>query len=119
LRDKKNSDKPPLTEIADLLDWFDTVALYTKRGVIDLEMVWTTLFYGFGHYWIFLEKYVDYYEERAGGIEFFQNTRILYKKLYTYGRKHKGLPKPDVYFSKERLQEFLKDEIEKCTRSLP
>jgi len=118
LQDKNNSDKPPISEIADLLDWLDMVALYTKRGVIDLEMVWITLFYGLGHYWAFLEKYVDFYEKRAGGIGYFKNSRILYKKLYQFGIKHKGLPRPEVYFSQERLQEFLDDEIDKCSRSL-
>ncbi len=115
LRDKKNSDNLPIAEIAELLDWLAMVALYTNRGVLDLEMVWTTLFYGFGHYWVLLEKYVNYYEGKAGGIAFFQDGHILYKRLYQFGRKYKRLPKPNKFFTQERLQEFLQDEIDKCS----
>lgn len=107
----EHSDIPP-SEVAHLLDWLDQLGLYTKKGVVDLEMVWVTFFYWFGHYWVLLNSYASEFEKEAGGIEYYSNARYLYSRLCRFGYKKRNLPSDDIYFSEERLRAFLREEIE-------
>lgn len=104
-------------EVGDMLDWLDQLGLYNRKNIIELEMTWVTLFYWFSHYWNHLKDYADKFEDEVGGIKYYQNARIIYYKLYKFGQKHKKLPAEHVYFSKERLQAFLIEEIEQCSNN--
>jgi hypothetical protein len=113
---QSENDAPP-SAVAHMLDWLDQIGLYHRKGVIDLEMTWTTLFYWYGHYWVLLESFAERYESNAGGITFYQNARELFSDLCTYGNKKRNLPSPTKYFNEERLTAFIDEEIRQCSKT--
>jgi hypothetical protein len=45
--------------IEDLLDFFETLGLLTRRRALDKEMVWSTFFYWLYGYWLFSRAFVE------------------------------------------------------------
>lgn len=105
---------PPIPQCADLLDFFDVLGTYHNRKTLDTEMTWVQFYYWFGNYWYLLKDDSLYYEDLAGGVRFYEDARILFNTLTTFGERNRGLPVGN-YFTSERLNTFLKEEIAQCS----
>lgn len=108
----------------DIFDFFEEVALFEKKQVIDLDIIDVMWGHWFERYWVLCKGYVDYYRAESGeGGEYFL-TEELFEKLVLYSsdemRKEKDklarkTPQPSIVAFFERikgkqLEEFKKDE---------
>lgn len=109
----KRGDPPP--EIYELLDFLDWVGMYHRTGVIRPDLAWTTFYYWIGHYWHLLGDYAEAFQQFHGGAAYYHDLPVAYEKLTAFGRKHREMPSPDVYFNQERVSSFLLDEIRTCS----
>lgn len=102
-----------------MLDFFDTIALYHNRQVIDTEMTWVMFYYWIAHYWQALGRDADYFENLFSGVEYYKNLRSLYPKLTAFGQKERKLPREEGYFSEDSIRAFLLEEIKQCSPNKP
>jgi hypothetical protein len=113
----ENADTIP--EMYDVLDFFDFVGLYHERGVISTDAVFTVFFYWMGPYWHWLKPHAESFQLVEDGVAYYRDFLALYDQVERYGMKHRGLPKSDAYFTKERLAFFLSEEVRTCTIESP
>ena len=56
----------PESDMADVLDFLDTVAYFQKRGVLDVPLVWNSFYWWMENYWIACMTYVQAVRLREG-----------------------------------------------------
>ena len=114
---RKEAEPLPLSgEI--IMDFFDGMGIYQCKGAIDKEITWVMFYYWLGHYWQLLKKQADTFEAQHSGVEYYKNFRLLYHDMTIFGRKKRKMPPENEYFTKERLENFLKDEIANLSLSV-
>lgn len=92
-KDKKN-------RIEDVLDFFDTVGLYTKRGVLDEEMVSNTFFYWIYGWWLFSKEFISE-TEFANTFEDFIYIKDLTYEIASFKDKDVNLKRWDNFLEEE------------------
>jgi len=111
---KRASGEEPPAEAYDLLDFFDTIGQYVNRGAIDLDMTWNTFHYWFDKYWFLLSKDVNQLNEWTEGVCYLDNCSRLYGLLNAHGKSCKKLPPENVRYLPEKLETFLRSEMDAC-----
>lgn len=91
----------------DLIGFFDTVGLYTKRGYVDIEVIWNEFGYYLLNYWPTAKTYVT--TVRADDETYFDNAEWLYQQVLKEDTlRHHGKPSPLP--TKAELEDFLWNE---------
>ncbi|OQY89621.1 MAG: hypothetical protein B6D38_05960 [Anaerolineae bacterium UTCFX1] len=115
----RKTEDAAVSYCADLLDFFDVLGAYHNRNSLDTEMTWVLFYYWFGNYWYLLKNDASQYEQLAGGVSFYQDAERLYKTLTRFSKKKRRLPDTEEqYFTAERLNNFLQEEIAQCSGRL-
>ncbi|NOT39035.1 MAG: hypothetical protein HOP13_00925 [Alphaproteobacteria bacterium] len=106
----------PGTELAmsgfQMIDFFDIVAVYYKKGALDPEMVCVTFHFWLTHYWAAFSSDIEKFE-RDSGLRTYVDVRDLVVALDRVALKLKRVPKGRTISQKE-LQQFFSDEIGEC-----
>ncbi len=92
----------------DILDFFETLGLMTRRGALDKEMVWSTFFPWIEVYWLASQEYVK--SEMIEELETWKDFKNLYERMVVVEKiKTK---KPYMPLTSEEKSKFLHDELD-------
>ena len=112
---KTEISEPPV-EVFDLLDFFDTLAIYHNKKAIDSEMAWTTFYYWASHYYdAFEEDVVNYH--KVTGLDMYRNLHNMIPTWRNMGVRLNRVPKNHI--TSTHLKEFFEDEIATCKDQAP
>jgi hypothetical protein len=95
--------------VDDVLDFFETIAILTRKGAIDEDLVWHTFFYWIEGYYQAAERYIR--TEQREWPTTWEDLTWLYKKLCKIERRKEKCSDEDIINSDDELKEFL--ELEK------
>lgn len=93
---------------SEVFDFFTTVGLLLKRGVLDVEFVWTSFYYWFVRYWELSEADVQAWRKQEGDPTYWEECDYLYEQLVRYDAKRRQIPvrrQPP-----EELMRFIKEQ---------
>lgn len=103
--------KPP-GDVFDLLDFFDTLAIYHNKKAIDSEMAWTTFYYWVSHYFhAFSDELRQFHKETD--LDMYRNLESMMQVWPLLGEKLKRIPANHV-ISSAQLKRFFEDEVAAC-----
>jgi hypothetical protein len=77
---------------SQIFDFFTTVGMLLKRGVLDVEFVWTSFYYWFVRHWEVSEVDIRAWRIKAGDETYWEECDYLYKRLVRYGAGRRGIP---------------------------
>jgi hypothetical protein len=106
---KQYRDLPP--EVWEILDTFDSIGIYVNKGIVDKELAWTTFYYWINAYWFLLHDHVKQLQEYTDGVPYLKNVEDMYNTLTAFAVKNRNLPPETKRCSKEKIQDFIEDEI--------
>lgn len=92
----------------DVLGFFETVALLTRRGVLDLEIVWCTFFYWEQRWFEAMRTYVETKRREEDDDAYYQELSWLDRRLRRVQAQESNPEKLDA----EEIRRFLKEEQE-------
>lgn len=90
-----------------LLDFFETLAMYTSQGRIDKDTVYQSYSYWVERYFPALQSEIKKTRQQERDSTFYEGFEDLYKDMMANDKKD-GLPVPD----QKEVQRFLKEEAE-------
>jgi hypothetical protein len=93
---------------SELFDFFSTVGLLFKRGVLDVEFVWTSFYYWFARHWEISEADIRAWCKQEGGPSYWEECDFLYRQLVRYDAKRRGIPERRQ--SPGELMRFIKEQ---------
>ena len=93
---------------SELFDFFTTVGLLLKRGVLDVEFVWTSFYYWFVRNWEVSEADIQAWRKQEGDPTYWEECDYLYKQLVRYDAKRRGVPVQRQ--TPEELKRFIKEQ---------
>jgi hypothetical protein len=102
-------DGNPDSNVDNVLDWFETVALLVKRGGFDEEFTWHTFYVWMAHYWVAAQDYIRDTQEEEGGITWADFSDLM-PRLFAREAGTEDWTAADVYPSLTDVQEFLDSE---------
>jgi hypothetical protein len=83
---------PSFGDHSELFDFFTTVGLLLKRGVLDVEFVWTSFCYWFVRHWEVSEADIRAWRKQEGDETYWEECDYLYQELVRYDAKRRGIP---------------------------
>jgi hypothetical protein len=110
IRDFRQGKGKISKDVENVLDFFETMGLFCKRGVIDEEIVWHSFYYWIrGYYWS-AKDFID--ERRRDEPTVYEDLVALYRQLVMIEDAGDDIP------SKDDLDEFIDEEIKEVTAQL-
>ena len=103
---KKPNSTPE--DMDDLLDFFESLGLLTRRGALDKEMVWNNFFYWAHRYWIAAEDYIA--EKQKKDPTEWENFTKLEKDLIKIEKKHGSTYNLKLTKNSPDIKTFLEEE---------
>jgi len=107
-------------DLAEILDFFEAIGLYVKKGALDLEMTWSAFYNWVAPYWQLVHEDVDHLRKtrsELGSKTLWEEVQWLYKELAKYEINREGYEK-EPSFSDCQLKQFLNEELITCSRSM-
>lgn len=95
--------------IDSILNFFEGVAFFTKRGIVDKETVWYFFFTYLYRFWHFAEEYVI--KEREFDPTIWTGCIHLYSQLLKIEKRARQNLGGNIELSKEDLEKFLSEEL--------
>lgn len=95
--------------IDSILNFFEGVAFFTKRGIVDKETVWYFFFTYLYRFWHFAGEYIT--NERKFDPTIWTGCIHLYSQLLKIEKKARKNLGGNIELSKEDLDNFLLDEL--------
>lgn len=95
-------------EIDSIIDFFEGVAFYTKRGALDKETVWHFFFTYMYRFWHLSKDHLD--KERKTDQTLWADYIKLYCQLFEIEKKECRRLGSNIDLTSEDLQKFLKEE---------
>ena len=93
-------------EMEDILDFFETIAMLTRKKALDLYMVWHTFDYWMERYYAIAQPYIKARQARDPGV--WEDLEWLAPRLAKLqSKKNKGKP---VVFTEPALSAFMAEE---------
>jgi len=100
---------PEFQEAEDILDFFETIALLSRRGALDRYMLWHTFYYWIDRYYEATKGHIE--ERRRGEPTVWQDIGPFVESLRKLQMKEAGLSSMEQTIpSVEELESFLKEE---------
>jgi hypothetical protein len=93
---------------SELFDFFTTVGLLLKRGVLDVEFVWMSFYYWFVRHWELSEADIQAWRKQEGDPTYWEECDYLYQQLVHYDAKRRGVPVQRQ--TPEGLKRFIKEQ---------
>ena len=105
LRDRAASNDPD-----DVLDFFESIALLTRKRVLDEEFVWHTFYHWLhGYCWAARDYIIQKQQERY---EVWRDLCWLHPRLVLLENKRQGRRKSDPDpLTEQELEQFFRDEV--------
>lgn len=94
-------------EIDSIIDFFEGVAFFVKRGAVDKETVWHFFFAYMHRFWHFANKYIN--EERKTDPTLWAASNKLYLQLLDIEKKERYRLGSVINLADEDLQKFVKE----------
>lgn len=94
--------------IDSILDFFEGVAFFMKRGAVDKETVWHFFFTYMYRFWHFADKYIE--KEREVDPTLWTACIDLYSQLLKIEKQERQRLGGNIDLSEEDLQKFLNEE---------
>lgn len=94
--------------IDSILNFFEGVAFFTKRGAVDKETVWHFFFTYMYRFWHFASKYIE--KERKVDPTLWTACIDLYLQLLRIEKRERQRLDGDIDLTHEDLQKFLNEE---------
>lgn len=98
----KKSSAPP----DEVLDFFETIGMLVRRGVLDEEVVWHTFFYWVNGYWYAAHDYIKSKNDPT----FYEDMRYLHERLVALEKHKYNSPESEIQPSEPELKDFLIEE---------
>ena len=110
---------------APFLDFLEDIGYFTKKGILDSDMVWNSLIWSVERYYLAITSPYNYLEDMRKGDypELYERFKWLYGEVFRIDRSKRpkrtaaerreqlGPPLRDVYsLSDEQVDQFLQDE---------
>jgi hypothetical protein len=110
IRDFRQGKGEISKDVENVLDFFETIGMLSKRGVIDNQIVWHSFHYWLrGYYWC-AKDFID--KRRENEFTVYEDLIRLYQKTARYEGDTDDIP------SKAELDEFIAEEIAEVTAQL-
>jgi hypothetical protein len=110
IRDFRQGKGEISNDVENVLDFFETIGMFSKRGVIDNEIVWHSFHHWLrGYYWS-SKDFID--KRREKELTVYEDLISLYRKTAKYEGDSDDIP------SKSDLDEFIEDEIKEVAAQL-
>jgi hypothetical protein len=93
-----------------LVDFFEDLAMYTKKGRIDKDIVYQTYSYWIERYWQALTIYINSFRKQEEDISYYANFEELNKEMLAIDAKARGKSVDQVTPSKSEIHSFLLEE---------
>ncbi len=93
------------SSVDEVLDFFDTIAFFVKKGVLDFEMAYQAFYWPMACYWLLAESYIHQAQEDEGD-ELWSEYSALMPRFIERGREP---------ISVAQAKEFLLDEQMRTT----
>jgi hypothetical protein len=106
---KQLLDRAPGSDVDKILDFFDTIALLTRRKVLDEELAWPTFYWPAANYWSASQDYVRTVQRAEGGATWQDLQRLIPRLQATEARKSTR-PQAEISPSEEQTKTFLNEE---------
>jgi hypothetical protein len=95
--------------IDSILNFFEGVAFFTKRGAVDKKTVWHFFFTYMYRFWHFADKYMK--KEREADPTLWTACIDLYSQLLKIEKQDRQRLGGDINLSEEDLEKFLSEEL--------
>lgn len=96
------------TGVDDVMDFFATVGLLLRRGVLDDEMTWATFFIPFNNYWNAASTYIA--NQRRSDPTVWSSVAYLNSRLVPVEKRKRRCNDSQVIPSQSDLRQFLQTE---------
>lgn len=98
-------------EAWEVLDSFDSIAVYINRGVVEEELAWVAFYYWLNIYWHVLAPHKEALRQENDGTEYLGDIGPMYERLTAYGVRHRGLRDVEARCSPLRIARFIEEEL--------
>ena len=104
---QNNKTDEQYEEAEPILDFFEKLGLFVRRGALDKEFVWHTFFHWFHGYWSATKDYVEQRNKKNKAV--YKDVIYLSKCLVDLEKKNGG--EKELKKSEEGLKKFLETEV--------
>jgi hypothetical protein len=101
----RNKAYDPILE--DVWDFFDTVGLLVRKGVLDEEMIWSRFFHWINGYWKASKQLLE--ERRGDEKQVWNDFENLFERVTKWEEKERS-NSADLEWDDNKIQEFLDEE---------
>jgi hypothetical protein len=95
----------------EIVDFFDSLAIYGDQGTIDVEVAFSKFFYFYNRYWYLLKPWISYYRRLDGEVDYYRDIEVFLDEMVSYGVKQRGLIIGSPRYSREDVRKFINAEI--------
>lgn len=94
--------------VDDVLDFFETMGLLARRGVLDMEMLWSTFFTWLDGYWHAAREYFK--DVTADDTTTWTELEYLHSALRAIDKNKADLTDSELIWSREDIEDFIESE---------
>ena len=95
-------------DATEVLDFFETIGYFIRRGAIDKKTVWQIFFYWVNNYWHATKEYIDH--ERKNDPTVWANIPYLHSVLMVVEKRERCCENSGILLTKEEITSFLNEE---------
>jgi len=92
----------------DVLNFFDTLGMFLKRNILDLEFTWARYSYWVIRYWEVLEKDINAYRKLEKDNVYWEDFEYLYKQIVKFDSQRLKIHRGKL--AKDEIRQFLSGE---------
>jgi hypothetical protein len=96
------------SEVSDIIDFFATVGLLLRKGVLNREMAWATFFIPLNYYWLAAQDVIA--RERRNDLTVWRSACYLHERLSAEEVRQRSCSKEQTVPSEQDLRDFLDGE---------
>jgi hypothetical protein len=99
--------KKPTTDVHDVLDFFESIAALTKKGILDADWVWHNFYYAAANYWSASRDYIGQVRARDSTLWEDLDEDLIPRLIKIQARRRRRPPTPPT---DAETSEFLSEE---------
>ncbi|MCX5677541.1 MAG: hypothetical protein NTY76_00310 [Candidatus Omnitrophica bacterium] len=97
-----------ISDATEVLDFFETIGYFIRRGALDKKTVWQIFFYWANNYWHSAKEYIE--QERRGDPTVWANIPYLHSVLMLIEKRERRCGDSAILLTKEKINNFLNEE---------
>ena len=99
------------SSVDEVLDFWESIAILLKRGVLDEEITWHTFYWSMANYWLGSQEYVRHVRADEGQ-ETWKDLEYAFARLRAIETRKNGASSVETPPLGEQTVRFLQDETE-------